>query len=1362
MFIPPRLAPRPSGVALVTIIMMVALMSFLIISVLLITTRHRQGAELYASGLEVRQLSDITVNTVIGQLRQATTHPSSADRPVAWVSQPGAIRTWQGADPGKLFKLYSSSRMVADIGSEGARQALISAEAATLATWGDADDPRIGARFTDLNRPVIKRDVEGNEELHFPIIDPRAAVGSEAVEGFDFNPAQVSGTVRSDGDDARLPMPVEWLYVLRDGSLGTLDPGTLRFIPAVAGGPSPTPDNPMVGRIAFWTDDESTKVNVNTASEGIPWDKPRADTTQERAYAMQQPVANEVQRFPGHPATTSLSSVLFPNRYAGSVVPPGKSAIDQTALAAIYDLVPRVSYRDGNNNPAGFFGNNRRRVEFDDDRLFASFDELLFDVDRGRSIVPFDQLRRARFFLTANSRSPEINVNGLPRVSLWQIDSTVDQSAHVPAARRTAFDELIGFATTLSTPEGYRYLEGSAPGAASDQWAGGAYHFNRMSPDSTHQALYGTHDGGGGEFQRRVRRNIDLVDYLVANAEIRPPGYSRSLDEKYGNSEPATGSMTISRRNARAAVQNMFGYGRSLNMHDTTRITPTQRVQPWGDRQFARGYVSGIHSQQPRGSNSEFEEYRTRGGSAAGAGPLLALGQYATISELAMILVCTSEWPGPGQNDFFGQTGDRTHMQVGQRMVGVEFLPEWFVPGLGFPMINYRFHNLMLDVTGTVRWQDSSGTERTSQLHRGLYNRQILHEFDEGNPDDPQNILPNKVLWGGSGGPEWAIPLHNNASGSHRGFYMRGSGQRIPIDLDVEHLTLENVVVTLAVLEGTHPTAASINRRIQNFRFEFPTTTVPVPNNDRDMGWRVPMQSRIARINEGQGMGSATESGYPDVPTGSGSLVRGDNPYPGNASDHTDVVRSLIVGHGDYRLVALHVNPGLFGHSNVRHYSNDSTTGIRYGSRPMFAPAPGYFDQDQATAHTLIGSGGDSRRFPGTVLPLDQNGSGRGLVPGVTYPEHLQPDFAHPPDAAEFRVAVPPSYLNHYSIDPAVTRDWDNGVSIAPDGAYWNKADEGARMGNVPYFERLARDFGLEASDEDETFSPNRILPSAVAFGSIPSLPLSYVPWTTFLFRPDLTPGGSHFGSRDRGLTGPLPGAPPDHLWLDLWWMPVVQPYAISEPFSTAGKINMNYQILPFTHITRATGLHAVLKSEEIMAIPTNAGASYKTGAGNVRWRHRIDPEETLRQWQQRFDSGDVFLTESEICEQFLVPFGQTLNGMPQFWQNHALTGDNTLERPYANLYPRLTTKSNAFRVHFKVQTFIKTRSTDPDVFDPERDRITAEFEGSTLIERYLEPRDPAIPDYVWEVRHGRPLSDLPALDRFYRMRVLETRRFAP
>ncbi len=49
--------------------------------------------------------------------------------------------------------------------------------------------------------------------------------------------------------------------------------------------------------------------------------------------------------------------------------------------------------------------------------------------------------------------------------------------------------------------------------------------------------------------------------------------------------------------------------------------------------------------------------------------------------------------------------------------------------------------------------------------------------------------------------------------------------------------------------------------------------------------------------------------------------------------------------------------------------------------------------------------------------------------------------------------------------------------------------------------------------------------------------------------------------------------------------MPVVEPYAISQPFTTAGKINLNYQIQPFTSITRATGIYSLMKSTKFVAM---------------------------------------------------------------------------------------------------------------------------------------------------------------------------------
>jgi hypothetical protein len=115
-------------------------------------------------------------------------------------------------------------------------------------------------------------------------------------------------------------------------------------------------------------------------------------------------------------------------------------------------------------------------------------------------------------------------------------------------------------------------------------------------------------------------------------------------------------------------------------------------------------------------------------------------------------------------------------------------------------------------------------------------------------------------------------------------------------------------------------------------------------------------------------------------------------------------------------------------------------------------------------------------------------------------------------------------------------------------------------------------------------------------------------------------------------------------------------------------------------------------------------------------------------------------------------------------------TGDNARESPYAQLYPRLCTKSNVFTVHWRVQVLHKARSNKPDMWieqsggkkGAEPDHVVAEQRGRTMIERYLPPngkkRDGesiVFPDYATQ-----PTPD--ALDDYYEYRVVNRRAFAP
>jgi uncharacterized protein (TIGR02600 family) len=315
------------------------------------------------------------------------------------------------------------------------------------------------------------------------------------------------------------------------------------------------------------------------------------------------------------------------------------------------------------------------------------------------------------------------------------------------------------------------------------------------------------------------------------------------------------------------------------------------------------------------------------------------------------------------------------------------------------------------------------------------------------------------------------------------------------------------------------------------------------------------------------------------------------------------------------------------------------------------------------------------------------------------------------------------------------------------------------------------------------SFSPNRQIASAVSFGSLPSgidpqTPANSTPWRTLLFCKNPAAGSSHPGF---GIpsSGPPYTNPPDHAFLDLFTMPIVEPYAISDPFSTAGKVNMNYQIVPFTYLTRDTGVRAVLKSTNVMAIPTTSGSNYKwynnsTTFAPPDFRYTINSDEingTLAGFEQRWAAGDIFRSASEICDIYLVPKylvntttsapgNPIYSTMATWWNNYQLTADNVRESPYGNIYPRLTTKSNTFTVHVMSQSLKKSINTPANQFVDGQDQVTGEFRGSFIVQRYLDPNS----DTLVHADGKTPANELDsdAMVGPYKFRVISSKRFAP
>jgi len=552
---------------------------------------------------------------------------------------------------------------------------------------------------------------------------------------------------------------------------------------------------------------------------------------------------------------------------------------------------------------------------------------------------------------------------------------------------------------------------------------------------------------------------------------------------------------------------------------------------------------------------------------------------------------------------------------------------------------------------------------------------------------------------------------------------------------------------------------------VQTIEMNFPNATFPAPvlenrgtapNNDvggtfmetwwtfhADGAFPSATQTNYYPKNMGRlGYSESIDSKYKAAP-----LVGTPYEYAGNVIRVGDTLRTLVPYHGDIRLVAgAHTVPlGVFQPSTFYFDTtrNDDFDNARnWGYSPSGTPPPqiqSYF--------TSSGSTRSDAFWAQYIPPVADR-----LVAGAAYDAYQTPNF--PGIAVTNADRRSARAFQQFG-------DFDNGVALAADGAYVNKPDEGnnsrSATNDIPYFSQSWE----QVAGGPTFFSPNRQVAGPGMFGSLPTRlrsandaynsgsPATHAndTWRTLLFRPQ----SGHPGAAN----------PPDHLWMDFFWMPAVEPYAISEPFSTAGKINMNYAIAPFSYIRRATGIVALLRGERMLTIPLANANSYKTGSGvgAANFRKIIDAHETLEQFDAKFANQELFRSASEICDIALIPQGSSYPLAADFWSStNALTGDNSRERPYTNLQTRLTTKSNTYTVHYRVQSLKKSTATGVDVWDEGQDKITAEYRGSTTIERYIDPNDSRIPDYA---ASSDPTSAA-SLGNFYKWRVLNTRKFAP
>lgn len=1495
------------GLALVLVLTSISLCLILMVALLSISQTELKSTAASARGASARLHADSAVSMVIGQIQAATHQDDDTPGFETWTSQPGMVRQYE-EDGGLLKgnKLYSDRNMTAKTEADIINDT-------PPADWNERSD-----QYVDMNEPVARRDITNPDSpprWFFPIIDPRAygTNAAQSVEGFSYsqNLNGSSGDVlqgvvlpgADDPDQQRLPMPVEWLYVLRDGTMGYLDDDH-KFVGP--NGIAASSQNPIVSRIAFWTDDESCKININTAAEGTYWDTPRLYHDRDGDWARFQPMSYEYQRYPGHPAMVSMSTVLFPNE---NMNPPRSDTVQfQKALnfkEAIYDLIPKIlpggSKAGSVLVPAGraFSPTDFKEVQYAlNERLFASVDEFLLRPQVGengeRAEINLETsgawsgmsrpevVERLRPFLTPRSRSPELNPFGRPKIAMWPL-----HEINTPEYR-TVFDRTIAYCSTV---------------------AGKPYYFTRK--DSTSQTELST-----------IVRNRQLFNYLMDLTSRPIPGFATNknatFEYKYGD-------------NKQQILVEIFDYIRSTNLCDENIIeaavgdTPSIPGLP-NSRETAYATNGGM-------AGKTFTPMRSaQGGSYPGHGQVTptvlpkgkgevyrGMGRFFTISEVGLHFIATAQgntkaggvsapkilptvppaevgytpptWRGDGwgnsnnwysnfpplsaenqdpekgfykskyptQHNLEGHDGDEedhpgynpmnwnwtldkdTPLADGVKRVQATFLLEWFSPSAGWSRINpniaIEVDASALKIGGKAMFPVNGGKTlvrpfKHMSAANGVYRRggtTSYRAFLQERKLPAVGAGVNGYTSGSIFYDDTNIPANASdypyRSGKVSYSYYDNKGAVLKqcnqynlisdfIDIpggDTSKIAFSGGDVIVKILSNTAKPVV-----LQTFTFKFPSSQFPSPilatkNSDtawvreNNGTWRVdqPVPAPYWWAFHSDGALGRDKDGkitkIAAIPT---SRMGGRFRYIGNEIGNylngvyrrgnlaidDDTIQSLVLRHGDPRLT--------MGQFNVP--STEFVQHRLYGKQRM--------------AHNIV-----LRHWSeGPGLDRGEDKKGWRLVKDANYHSSFLPD--HPYAAATG------AGLQKYG-------DFDRGIANQTDGAYINKPDEGNSYSIinpdnkeqlVPYFSR-----SWEAwRGGSAYFSPNRQVASPGMFGSLPTgvhasgnspMGKRREPWRTLLFRPQTwsTKRGQkfHIGAPNKlkgygkGTAGlPVQGIdPPDYLFMDFFWMPVVEPYAISAPASTSGKINMNYQMVPFRHIHRATAMHALMKSEVLTAVshsdanvylrrpgnrPEGAGVETwfwkedSSAAGRKFWHRQIDTDATLKLFDERFASGFAFISPAQICEMYLLPKKADSsdtqvpnqwpdniteliktgnpNGILKFWEDHAVTGENLKERPYTNLYPRLTTRSNTYQVFVRSQIIQKARSSSSEKFEADKDKIGAEYRGSAVIERYLDLQDPQLDAAQGLDFATGNLMAKPPLEDMHKFRVIAQKRFDP
>ena len=1282
---PPLTSQRPglSGAALVVTLAMLVLLLGLAVGLFLTANSELRSASLYKNSQGVRELADSAVNLVMVQIKDATTAnaTNAPDARSTWASQPGMIRTYgSSTNAATSYKLYSWS------------DPRVSGDDTTSVPAGWYDTP---ALYTDLNEPVPdSQNPSDTNAYRYPIAYP-PITETNAPLGYSVTGAP---TATNGAFTNSIPMPVQWLYMLKDGT--AVYPTSASGNTATISGASAA--NPIVARVAYWTDDETSKVNLNTASGGEYWGPLVQHTSLQNTNSFWMPARWEFQRYQGHPARTDMQAV-FPD----------------LTRQQIWAFTPRVS--DTGVTAATAMTNSLMltNVPWDMDRLLASVGEARFSSTNfsGGNRPDFttnnwsERIERNKFLISASSRAPEITLYGTPRISIWPL--AIDTSTN----SRTAFDRLFAFCSTIQNTTTTNNPR--------------AYYFVRTTPHlSSGQASL------NGDITNSI--NTKILTYLdsLSGAGAIPGIGPVGLTQKY--TTPGRDQL----------VTQFYDYIRGINKYDAGIPGGA------GGKSFGGGFAMPVK----------------RTNSATGIATY-GFGKYHTINQVALHFICTADgantnsanshnlslWTNSNSNSYVPLATNEVCIQAiayiepASSAVGVP------ATGFGDPGVDYTQHgaSYSFDVSGLDALKlgtNALGFPAKARLYPGDYPGNIYNVISGQvgglvkyltfltsgifcKAPEARGGFTNGILTGVSGYRSSTTTLYNLTLTNRDKNFVSVSGTNIPQSYRVRPDWLVNndlggsyplvsdpIRITKGASMDLSPATITVDTVYQSGAAFTNTTAIPFPSAT------IPMPTLSPNTNQWAfyqcGWDGAISTG--DI-SGGRFPINVDRNHMSNWEANLivpayDTVYAVATKHGDYRISMAHP-----------------------GSSANWAVVPNLSSPNMQ--HRLF------------------NGAAGYAVPGANYPSNALGLLSPTSDA--IRPATPDqAYLKGLGIaHPLTYGDFDNGLPGLPDGPYINAPDE-SMSANSAWSASFTYSSALEC-----LMSPNRKVASPICFGSLPSAAVQDRPWQNLLFRP--APGVDHPGKAGFTSDGTsLAGAPSDHVWLDFFWMPVVEPWAISETFSTSGKINMNYQIAPFSYIRRTTGVQAVLKTGGVTAL-SSVSSGYTGGNYDKNTLGKaldtspfpVNFDETLKGFDGRLtNNAALFRTASELCELPIVPVATnaTYSSLQDgsWWSNWQYTGDNTKEATYNDIYPRLTTKSNTYTVHYRVQvvkqvTGGRLAPSDWQTWDESKDKVASELRGSTLIERYLDP-NATYPDYA------TAFDTSPSLENYYRFRVLQRSDFTP